>query len=177
MRTICLYTSSTQHAKGSPEVSLDLSGYDIDRNLGFLISDLHRLITTAMDKELKALSLTRSQLRVVLHLTRGQGLTQVRIAEDLEMGKVAVGGLLDRLEAKDLIERRPHPTDRRASSIFLTAKSDALHKPILKSGGYVSRQMVANISSKDQERLVDLLLMVKQNTQALLSDTERDTDT
>ena len=101
-------------------MSLDLSGYDIDRNLGFVISDLHRLITTAMDKELKALGLTRSQLRVVLHLTREQGLTQVRIAEDLEMGKVAVGGLLDRLEAKGLIERRPHPTDRRASSIFRT---------------------------------------------------------
>jgi MarR family transcriptional regulator for hemolysin len=155
-------------------VSLDLSGYDIDRNLGFVISDLHRLITTAMDKDLKALGLTRSQLRVVLHLTREQGLTQVRIAEDLEMGKVAVGGLLDRLEAKGLVERRPHPTDRRASSVFLTAKSDALHKPILKSGGHVIRQMVAGISPKDQERLVDLLLMVKQNTQALLS---ADTDT
>ncbi len=37
--------------------------------------------------------------------------------------------------------------------------------------------MVANISPKDQERLVDLLLMVKQNTQALLSDTQTDTQT
>jgi DNA-binding MarR family transcriptional regulator len=151
-------------------MSLEVPGYDINRNLGFLISDLHRLITAAMDKELGALGLTRSQLRVVLHLSRKEGLTQVRIAEDLAMGKVAVGGLLDRLEAKGLVERRRHPTDRRAMQIFLTAKVDALHKPILKSGAYVTAQMTANISRKDQKRLVDLLLTVKQNAQAMIAD-------
>lgn len=151
-------------------MSLEVPGYDINRNLGFLISDLHRLITAAMDKELGALGLTRSQLRVVLHLSRKEGLTQVRIAEDLAMGKVAVGGLLDRLEAKGLVERRRHPTDRRAMQIFLTAKVDALHKPILKSGAYVTAQMMANISRKDQKRLVDLLLTVKQNAQAMIAD-------
>jgi DNA-binding MarR family transcriptional regulator len=152
-------------------MSLQVPGYDMDRNLGFLISDLHRLITTAMDKELKALGLTRSQLRVVLYLTREEGVTQVRIAEDLEMGKVAIGGLIDRLEAKGLVERRAHPTDRRATQIFLTAKMAALHKPILKSGIRVTTQMVADISRKDSERLVDLLLKVKQNTQAMIADT------
>ena len=147
-------------------------GYDINRNLGFVISDLHRLITTAMDKELKALDLTRSQLRVVLYLTREEGLTQVRIAEDLEMGKVALGGLLDRLEAKGLVERRAHPTDRRAMQIFLTAKAGALHQPILKSGAYVTNRMMADISPKDQERLLDLLLTVKHNTQAMITDND-----
>ena len=153
-------------------MSLEVPGYDMDRNLGFVISDLQRLITTAMDKELKTLGLTRSQLRVVLHLSRQDGLTQVRIADDLDMGKVAIGGLLDRLQGKGLIERRPHPTDRRATQIFLTARADALYKPILKSGAYVTGQMLANISPEEQEHLVDLLLIVKQNTLALLSDTD-----
>ncbi len=150
-------------------MSLQVPGYDMNRNLGFVISDLHRLITTAMDKELKALGLTRSQLRVILHLSRQDGLTQVRIADDLDMGKVAVGGLLDRLEAKGLVERRPHPTDRRAICIFLTAKAAALYQPILKSGAYVTEQMLESIKPEDQERLVDLLLTVKQNTLALIA--------
>ena len=152
-------------------MSLDVPGYDMERNLGFVISDLQRLITTAMDKELKSLGLTRSQLRVILHLSREDGLTQVRIADDLQMGKVAIGGLLDRLEGKELVERRPHPTDRRATLIFLTDKADALYKPILKSGAYVTGQMLANISPVEQDRLVDLLLVVKQNTLALISGT------
>ena len=153
-------------------MSLEVPGYDMDRNLGFVISDLQRLITTAMDKELKTLGLTRSQLRVILHLSRRDGRTQVRIADDLEMGKVAIGGLLDRLEGKGLVERRPHPTDRRATQIFLTGKANALYKPILKSGAYVTGQILENISPEEQEHLVDLLLIVKQNTLALLSDTD-----
>ena len=145
-------------------MSLELPGYDMDRNLGFVISDLQRLITTAMDKELKALGLTRSQLRVVLHLSRHDGLTQVRIAEDLEMGKVAIGGLLDRLQSKALIERKPHPSDRRATLIYLTDKAAALYEPILISGKYVMGQMLRGLSLTQQEQLIDLLLLVKQNT-------------
>ena len=153
-------------------MSLEVPGYDMDRNLGFVISDLHRLITTAMDKELKTLGLTRSQLRVVLHLSRQDGLTQVRIADDLDMGKVAIGGLLDRLEGKGLIERRPHPTDRRATRIFLTTRADSLYTPILKSGAFVTNRMLLNIMPADQERLVDLLLTVKQNTLAIIAATD-----
>ena len=73
-----------------------------DRNLGFLISDVHRLMTAAVDKEVNSLGLTRSQLRVVLHLMRGDGLSQVALAEDLQLGKVTIGGLLDRLQDKGL---------------------------------------------------------------------------
>lgn len=151
-------------------MSLELPGYDMDRNLGFVISDLQRLITTAMDSELKALGLTRSQLRIVLHLSRQDGLTQVRIADDLDMGKVAVGGLLDRLQGKDLIQRKPHPTDRRATHVYLTAKAAALYKPILDSGKHVMEEMFAGISKAEQKQLIDLLLTVKQNTQKLISD-------
>ena len=153
-------------------MSLQISGYDMERNLGFVISDLQRLITTAMDKELKALDLTRSQLRIMLHLSRRDGLTQVRIAEDLDMGKVAVGGLLDRLEGKGLVQRRPHPTDRRATHVFLTPSAEALYKPIVESGRYVMDKMLAGISTQKQTELIDLLLTVKQNTQNIITETD-----
>ena len=153
-------------------MSLEISGYDMDRNLGFVISDLQRLITTAMDKELKTLGLTRSQLRIILHLSREDGLTQVRIADDLQMGKVAVGGLLDRLQDKGLIQRRPHPTDRRATHIFLTPSAEALYKPIVESGRYVMDKMLIGISTDKQKALIDLLLTVKQNTLNIIAETD-----
>ncbi len=152
-------------------MSLEISGYDMDRNLGFVISDLQRLITTAMDKELKTLGLTRSQLRIILHLSRRDGLTQVRIAEDLQIGKVAVGGLLDRLESKGLVQRRPHPTDRRATHVFLSSSAGALYKPIVESGRYVMHKMLAGISADKQKELIDLLLTVKQNTLNIITET------
>ena len=148
---------------------LNIPDYDMDRNLGFVISDLQRLITTAMDAELKDLGLTHSQLRVVLHLSRQEGLTQVRIAKDLQIGKVAVGGLLDRLESKGLVQRKPHPSDRRATQISLTAKADALYKPIVESGKFVMEKMLIGISPEQEQQLIDLLLTVKQNTQNIIA--------
>ncbi len=148
---------------------LNIPDYDMDRNLGFVISDLQRLITTAMDAELKDLGLTHSQLRVVLHLSRQEGLTQVRIAKDLQIGKVAVGGLLDRLESKGLVQRKPHPRDRRATQISLTAKAGALYKPIVESGKFVMEKMLIGIGPEQEQQLIDLLLTVKQNTQNIIA--------
>ena len=145
----------------------------VDRNLGFLVSDVHRLITTAIDKEMKELGLTRSQLRVILHLVREDGLTQVRIADDLQLGKVTVGGLLDRLEVKQLVERRPHPTDRRATLVYLTDNIDELIQPMQKSGGKLLRQFQQGMSKKEQQQLIDLLLRVKDNTLEILAGSEQ----
>ena len=51
MLTIYVYTIFPRMEKRVLTMSLEVPGYDIDRNLGFVISDLHRLITTAMDKK------------------------------------------------------------------------------------------------------------------------------
>jgi len=139
-----------------------------DRNLGFLISDVHRLMTTAVDKEVSALGLTRSQLRVVLHLMRADGLSQVALANDLQLGKVTVGGLLDRLEQKGLITRRPHPSDRRAKLVYLTLADKNIYDSIVEAGRIILEQVLEGINKSEQKELIDLLLRVKANTEKIL---------
>ena len=139
-----------------------------DRNLGFLISDVHRLLTAAVDNEVSALSLTRSQLRVVLHLMRGDGISQVALADDLQLGKVTVGGLLDRLQDKGLIERRPHPTDRRAKLVYLTLADQNIYDAIVEAGGIILKQVLAGINKTEEKTLIALLLRVKANTVGIL---------
>ncbi len=139
-----------------------------DRNLGFLISDVHRLLTAAVDKEVGALGLTRSQLRVVLHLMRDDGLSQVALADDLQLGKVTVGGLLDRLQEKGLIERRPHPTDRRAKLVYLTLADQEIYEAIVAAGRTILEQVLAGISKAEEKTLIKLLLRVKANTAGIL---------
>ena len=139
-----------------------------DRNLGFLISDVHRLLTAAVDSEVSALSLTRSQLRVVLHLMRGDGISQVALADDLQLGKVTVGGLLDRLQDKGLIERRPHPTDRRAKLVYLTLADQNIYDAIVEAGGIILKQVLAGINKTEEKTLIALLLRVKANTAGIL---------
>lgn len=56
----------------------------------------------------------------VLTLLEAEGpMVQARIGDRLSIVKPAVVGLLNELEAMNLVERRPHPTDRRAFEVHL----------------------------------------------------------
>ena len=75
-----------------------------------LIHDVSRLRRSAFDRVLKPAQ--RDALAVVgarLPLARGDGMTQSQLAEELDLGKVAVGGLIDRLESPRSLRRRPTP--------------------------------------------------------------------
>ena len=75
---------------------------DWELRLGFLIHDVSRLRRSAFDRCLKPLNVTRSQWWVLAYLSREDGMTQSQLAEELDLGKVAIGGLIDRLEKSGL---------------------------------------------------------------------------
>ena len=84
---------------------------------GFLIHDVSRLRRVVVDRALKPLGITRSQWWVLAFLSRRDGMTQTALASDLDLTKVAVGGLLDRMEAAGFVERRAdHKTGARDAS-------------------------------------------------------------
>jgi DNA-binding MarR family transcriptional regulator len=80
---------------------------------GFLIHDVSRLRRVVVDRALKPLGITRSQWWVLAFLSRRDGMTQTALAADLDLTKVAIGGLLDRMEAAGFVERRADQSDGR----------------------------------------------------------------
>jgi MarR family transcriptional regulator for hemolysin len=93
-------------------------------SIGALIHDVARLRRHAFDDQAKPLGLTRSQFSVLAHLGRHPDgrMNQSEIAAALEVGKVTLGGLVDRLEAGGLARRELSGEDRRVKRIRLTAK-------------------------------------------------------
>jgi DNA-binding MarR family transcriptional regulator len=87
---------------------------------GFLIHDVSRLRRVVVDRALKPLGITRSQWWVLAFLSRRDGMTQTALAADLDLTKVAIGGLLDRMEAAGFVERRADQSDGRARRVYLT---------------------------------------------------------
>lgn len=89
---------------------------------GYLVHDVSRIRRTMMDLIMRPYDITRSQWSVLSALSRGgnNGMTQVDLARLLEVGKVTVGGLIDRLEASGHVERRSDPADRRAKRVYIT---------------------------------------------------------
>ena len=96
--------------------------------IGFLIHDVSRLRRTIVDKALRPMGVTRSQWWVLANLSRhnGQGMMQTELAKVMDVGKVTLGGLIDRLEAGGLVKRQPDPTDRRAKRVVMTPKGTKL---------------------------------------------------
>jgi len=89
---------------------------NFERNLGFLLGDVARLTRTAFDRRVALLGLTR-------YVFRNHGLTQSELVDHLEIGKVALGNLIDWLQAKGWVDRRPDPNDRRINWVHLTDKA------------------------------------------------------
>lgn len=97
---------------------------------GFLIQDVSRLRRVVSDRLLRPLSVTRSQWWLLTFLSRRDGMTQTALAADLDLTKVAVGGLLNRMEAAGLIERRIDETDARRRRVYLTRTGNRLIQQI-----------------------------------------------
>ncbi len=143
---------------------------DLESNIGFLVSDVHRLVTAVVDKVISPLGLTRSQLRVLLYLMRKDGCTQVELAEQLGIGKVAMGGLLDRLEDKKLIKRKENDKDRRAKQVFLTKEVEKLYGPMLELGGDLMDRLLKGFSASERRQFAQQLERFKENCREILED-------
>ncbi|MBW8841912.1 MAG: MarR family transcriptional regulator [Sphingomonadales bacterium] len=96
-------------------------------SLGFLISDVSRLMRRRFDERARQIGATRAQWRTLTTLSRNEGLNQGALADLLEVEPITLCRMIDRLEESGLVERRRDPSDRRAWQLFLTDKS----KPIL----------------------------------------------
>jgi DNA-binding MarR family transcriptional regulator len=79
------------------------------------------LLNDDMTQSLAALGLTQSRTRVLWELRQRGRVTQRELAEALGVSPRTVTGLIDGLVATGFVAREPHPTDRRAIHVTLTA--------------------------------------------------------
>ena len=131
--------------------------------LGFLVHDVSRMRRTVVDKALGPSGITRSQWWVITNLSRhdGKGMMQTELARVLDIGKVALGGLIDRLENNGYVVRRPDPVDRRAKRIELTDSGVKLLAAIQDKASQLNREMIIDISAEEVAATEDILHRMK----------------
>jgi DNA-binding MarR family transcriptional regulator len=136
---------------------------DPDRNVGFLLHDVSRLLRKRFDRRARALGLTRAQWRVLAHLAPRQGINQTALAEILEVENITLGRHIDRLEETAWVERRPDPDDRRVWRLFLTDKSRPILDQMEVLAVETQEEAMASLSDNERHRLMALLLSMKRN--------------
>ena len=81
--------------------------------------DVARLMRTRFDRWARTYGMTRAQGVILARLARQPGMTQNEMAGLCEVEPITVGRLVDRLEARGLLERRLDPADRRIRRLHL----------------------------------------------------------
>jgi MarR family transcriptional regulator for hemolysin len=140
--------------------------------LGFLVHDVSRLRRRVVDRTLKPLGVTRSQWWVLAFLSRSDGMSQVALADELDLGKVALGQLIDRLERTEFVSRRTDEVDRRVKRVYLTKRSHALIARIRESVSVTEKEILEKIDAADLQATVRALRGMKENLLAMTGDSE-----
>ena len=137
--------------------------------IGFLLHDVARLMRKRFEQRARSLGLTRAQWQGLVHLAQNEGIHQSGLADILETEPITLLRILDKLEARGLIERRRHATDLRIWLLFLREAAHPL-LAVLRDFGAVTRgEALASVGEADQERLFEILSTMKSNLVAACS--------
>ena len=141
-----------------------------DSRLGFLMHDVSRLRRSVFDEFMKPMAMTRSQWWILAHLSRHDGMIQSDLANVLDIGKAALGGLIDRLEASEFIVRRPDDSDRRVKRIYLKLKGTQIIAEMRLRSHEMSERILEGLDTASRLALVDMLTLVKRNLLTIKGD-------
>src|SRR6266478_1691963 len=140
---------------------------DWDLRLGYLIHDVSRLRRMMFDRALAPLGITRSQWWVLAFISRKDGLPQTQLANELDVGKVGVGALIDRLESSGFVLRQADPVDRRVKRVFVTKQARGFLEKLRKETDKFNAQLTHGIDREALEAASDALLAMKHNLLAM----------
>lgn len=133
-----------------------------DQDLPFVMHDLARLMRVRFDQHARGWGMTRAQCVILMKLSCRPGMSQVELAQLMEVEPMTVGRLIDRLEAAGLVERRPDPADRRMHRLHVQEAA----KPILEKIDAYRAAGVAKfhegIPLEDWDTALRVLLQIKE---------------
>ncbi|RDE06254.1 MarR family winged helix-turn-helix transcriptional regulator [Sphingomonas aracearum] len=139
--------------------------------LGFLLTDVARLLRRRFDERVRALGVTRPQWRTLTTLSRHEGANQGTLADLLEVEPITLCRMIDRLEESGLVERRRDPADRRAWQIFLTDAARPMLDKLRAHADALIGHALAGLDTAEQQQFAAALELLRANL--LLSESDQ----
>ncbi|TCL65154.1 MarR family transcriptional regulator [Rhizobium sp. BK251] len=132
-------------------------------SLGFLLHDVARLLRKRFEQRARCHGLTRAQWQALACLAENDGIQQSWLAEMLEIEPITLVRIIDRLAERGLVERRQHPTDRRAWLIHIREAALPLLDTMHDVGDSTRGEAFKGIPAAERERLFHILTLMKSN--------------
>jgi DNA-binding MarR family transcriptional regulator len=135
---------------------------DLKRQLVAQLVESSRLLRNYIDHRAKDRGTTRAQWIVLFRLRQHEGLSQVDLADVLELQPISLVRLLDRLVEHGLLERRQDPKDRRANRLFLTASGRQLVDDLDSVRDAIASEVLRDVPSDAIETSLQTLREIKE---------------
>ncbi len=158
----------------NPQATSDPAATDEAREIVGLFRSLRRHLVRGSRAELARSGLTAAQVSVISLLGTNSEMTLGDLSRELELSHSTVSGIVDRLQAKGLVVRKPSPDDRRYVQISL-AEHVASQAPALGDEGPIGRlEAVLKAATAEERRKVQegLVLLVRFADRARILPTE-----
>jgi DNA-binding MarR family transcriptional regulator len=142
-------------------------GPDDDEYIGYVLSDVARLIRTVFDRRVRDIGLTRAQWLVLTRLYRRPGASQTELADMLEIDRASAGRMIDRMQKNGWVERRADTGDRRVNRLHLTADARRAHRGMWAIAEATVDDALAPLSAAERDQFTRLAARVKGQLQSM----------
>jgi MarR family transcriptional regulator, multiple antibiotic resistance protein MarR len=128
-----------------------------------LVNRVRVELNDALDRELARFDISAAQLIVLASVANNEACSASGLCKSISYDPGAMTRMIDRLEQKGLVRRVPHPEDRRATKLEMTAAGRALYPQLLAAKECVQRQFLRGFSEDDVHDIERLLNRMLQN--------------
>ena len=134
---------------------------------GYLFRRMQQIAVAIFVEECKAHDLTPVQYAALIAIHTHPGIDATRLSAVIAFDRSTLGSVIERLESKKLIERRPSPEDKRIKLLDLTRSGAALLREITPAVDRAQMRMLQPLKPADRKTLMALLTqLVDLNNEA-----------
>jgi DNA-binding MarR family transcriptional regulator len=134
---------------------------------GYLFRRMQQIAVSIFMEECKTFDLTPVQYAALIAIHTHPGIDATRLSAVIAFDRSTLGSVIERLEAKDYIERKPAPEDKRIKLLYLTKSGAAILREIIPAVERAQARMLEPLKPADRKTLMALLVqLVDLNNEA-----------
>jgi DNA-binding MarR family transcriptional regulator len=134
---------------------------------GYLFRRMQQIAVAIFVEECKACDLTPVQYAALVAIQTHPGIDATRLSAVIAFDRSTLGNVIERLETKLYIERKPSREDRRIKLLYLTKAGAALLRDVMPSVDRAQARMLQPLKPADRKTLLALLTqLVDLNNEA-----------
>ena len=133
----------------------------------YLASQLAKGFARSLQQRAARLGFSPGQFPVLLELWAEDGLTQKQLLARVDIEQATMANTLARMARDGLIDRRPHPSDKRAQLIFLTDKAKGMEDDAIEASREADLALFQGFKSFERELTLEYIRRLLDNAKKL----------